>query len=111
MLKVGTARRRFCPPSDRYGSLAYRLDIIPVGIDQERGVVGGAVVLARARAAIVAAAGLDALGVEFLHRVMVFRAEGDMGAIRLLALVQMQPERGRALRAEAGAAVVARAQH
>src|SRR5262249_12080069 len=78
---------------------------------EERGVVGGAVILARASAAIVAATGLDTLGVEFLDRVMVFRAEGDVRTACLLAVVQMQPQRGCALWAEAGAAVVARAQH
>ena len=37
---------------------AHRLDIVAVGVDQERGVIGRAVIVARARAAIVAAAGL-----------------------------------------------------
>ena len=59
---------------------ANRLDIVAVGIDQERGEIGRAVIGARAGAAIVAAAGLQPLGVEFLDRGVVGRAERDMGA-------------------------------
>ena len=42
---------------------------------------------------------------------MIPGAEGDVRTACLLALVQMKPQRGRALWAETGAAVVARAQH
>ena len=61
-------------------SCANRLDIVAVGIDQERGVIGRAVIGARAGAAIVAAAGFQALGVEFLDRGVIGCAECDMGA-------------------------------
>src|SRR4051794_965239 len=58
----------------------HRLDIVAVGIEQERRVIGRAVVGAGTCAAIVAAAGFQALGVEAFYRGMVGRAEGDMGA-------------------------------
>src|SRR5438552_3748906 len=87
-----------------------RLDIIPVRVDQKRRVVGRAVIRARAGAAIVAATGLQAFGVEFLDRGMIPGAEGDMGAGLRGALVQMQPERRRALRPKARAGIVLRAE-
>src|SRR3954451_14596147 len=61
-------------------SRAHRLDIVAVRVDQERGIIGRAVVGAQARAAIVAAAGFQALGMEAFDRGMVGRAECDMGA-------------------------------
>src|SRR3954471_24379581 len=89
---------------------ANRLDIVAVRIDQKRRIISRAVILPCPGAAIVAAAGLQALGMEFRDRGMVRRAERDMrtGA---RALVQMQPERGFALGAEARAGIIARAQH
>src|ERR1700690_3916854 len=87
-------------------SRAHRFDIVAVGIDQEGGEVGRAVIGPRARAAIVAAAGFDALGVEFLDRGVIRRAERDMGAGAFQTLVQIEPKRGLALRPEACAAFV-----
>src|SRR5579864_3700358 len=89
---------------------AHRLDIVAVGIDQERGVIGRAVVGARAGAAIVAPAGLQALAVEFRDRRMIGGAERDMRAFALQTLVKIEPERRRALGPKAGAALVLRAQ-
>src|SRR5262245_63474385 len=82
-----------------------------IGVDQERRVIGRAVVLARTGAAIVAAAALQALAVKLFHGVVVLGAEGDVGAVRFPSLVQMQPERRLALRAKAGIAVAAGAEH
>ncbi len=64
-----------------------------------------------ARLAIVAAAGLQALGMKHFDRGVIGRAKGDVGAGVGLALVQMQPERGLAFRPKTRAVVVARAQH
>src|ERR1700759_5468455 len=61
--------------------------------------------------AVVAAAGLETLGVKCLDRVMVGRAERDMRALALEALVQIEPQRRLALRAEARAVPVFRAEH
>ena len=55
-----------------------RLDIVAVGIDQKRRVIGRAVIRTRPGAAIVAAAGLQALSVELLDRRMILSAERDM---------------------------------
>ena len=55
-----------------------RLDIVAVGIDQERGVIGRAVIGARPGAAIVATAGFQAFGVELLDRGVIPGAERDM---------------------------------
>src|SRR5689334_20283635 len=85
-------------------SRANRLDIVAVGIDQERRVIGRAVILARTGAAIVAAAGLEALAVKAFHGVMILGAERDVDAVGLAALGEMQPERRRTLRPEAGIA-------
>src|SRR5690348_15115442 len=57
---------------------AHRLDIVAVGIDQERGVIGRAVVGARARAAVVASAGLQPVAVEFCDRPMIGRPKRDV---------------------------------
>ena len=64
----------------------HRLDIVAVGIDQERGMVGRAVIGARAGRAVVAAAGLDAFGVEFPDRGVIRSAERDMRARALQPL-------------------------
>src|SRR5215218_5367629 len=71
-----------------------RLDIVAIGVDQKRRVIGRAVILPCPRAAIVAAAGLQPLGMEFTDRGVVQRAERDMRPGAGSALVQMQPERG-----------------
>src|SRR5512140_3287315 len=89
---------------------ANRLDIVAVGIDQERGVIGRAVIGARAGAAIVAAAGLDALGMELPDRVMILRAKGDVSAGGRRALMRVKPQRGLALGPKARAVLVFRAQ-
>ena len=57
-----------------------RLDVVAVGIDQERREIGRAVVGARAGAAIVVAAGLQSLAVEFLDRGVIGGTECDVGA-------------------------------
>src|SRR5436305_6306476 len=88
----------------------HRLDIVAVGIDQERGVVARAIVRARTGRAVVATAGLDALGMEFPDRGVIGSTEGGMRAFALLPLVQIKPERRFILRPEARAIVVARTQ-
>src|ERR1700692_3769111 len=88
----------------------HRLDIVAVGIDQERGIVSRAVIGSRAGAGFVAAAGLHALGVEFLDRVMIFRAEGEVGAGSGRPLVQVKPQRRLALGPKTRAVFVFRAQ-
>src|SRR6266851_927661 len=72
---------------------ANRLDVVAVGINQERRIIGRAVVGPRAGAAIVAAAGLDAVRVEFLDRRVIGRAERDVGARWGRPLVRIKPER------------------
>src|ERR1700690_3975592 len=66
--------RRCCSPRKSFlqSSLcANRLDVVAVGVDQERGKIARAVVGPRAGRAVVAASGLDALAVEFADRGMV----------------------------------------
>ena len=58
----------------------HRLDIVAVGIDQERGEIARAVIGARAGGAIVAASGLRSLRVEFLDRGVVGRAKRNVRA-------------------------------
>jgi len=70
---------------------ANRLDVVAVGVDQERGEIARAVIGPRAGGAIVAASGLDAFAVEFLDRGMVRCAERDMRAGARLSLVQIKP--------------------
>src|SRR3954465_13849733 len=91
-----------CGWGERPYSRANRLDIVAIGIDQKRRVVSRAVILARAGAAIVATAALQALAMECLDRIMIPSAKRDMRAIGLPPLVQVQPQRRRALRSEAG---------
>src|SRR5438874_1100680 len=103
--------RRFAPRNAEWkSSRTNRLDIIAVRIDQERRVIGRAVILARTGAAIVAAAALQSFAVERLDRVVIAGTKCDVGAVGLAPLVQMQPERRFALRPEPGIAVAARAQ-
>ena len=66
-----------------------RLDIVAIGIDQKRGKISRAIVLARTRRAIVAAAGFQPCAVEFSDRSMIRCAEGDMGAGTGRPLVQI----------------------
>ena len=82
-----------CPPYGTGGrtSRANRLDIVAVGVDQECGIVGRAVVLARTGRTVVAAAGFQAICVKFADRGMIFGAEGDMGAGRNRSFMKVQP--------------------
>src|ERR1700729_4278351 len=61
--------------------------------------------------AIVAAAGLEAVGVKLLDCGVVRRAERDMRTLASGALVQIEPQRRLALRSEARTALVLRAEH
>src|SRR3981081_1889208 len=61
---------------------ANRLDIVAVGIDQERGEVGRAVVGAWPGATVIAASGLHALAGKFLDRRVTGRPERVVGASR-----------------------------
>src|SRR5882757_7811878 len=90
---------------------ANRLDIVAVGIDQERGEVGRAVVGAGPCATVIAASGLHALAVKFLDRRVIGRAERDVGASSGRSVMCIKPERRFALGPETRAAVVARTQH
>src|ERR1700731_1183535 len=76
---------------------ANRLDIVAVGIDQERRKIGRAVVGPRAGATIVAATGLDAVWVKFPDRRVMGCAERDVGPRRSRPLVGIKPERRLAL--------------
>src|SRR6516165_10790583 len=76
---------------------AHRLDIVAVGINQERGVVGRAIVGSISGRPVVAAACLDALRMEFLDGCMIRRAEGDVGAAIFRILAQIKPQHGFAL--------------
>src|SRR6185437_2925247 len=69
----------------------HRLDIVAVGIEQERGVVGRAIVMAMSGRAVVAATGLQALGVKLPDRGMIRCAKGDMRAGVFQPLVQIEP--------------------
>src|ERR1700694_1601094 len=95
---------------ERGGLRTHRLDIVAVGIDQERGKIARTVIGARAGGAVVAASGLQAFAVEFPDRGVVRCAERNMGAGARQSLMPIEPERGLALGPKAGAAVVARAQ-
>src|SRR5260370_289702 len=90
---------------------AHRLDIVAVGVDQERGEIARAVIGARPGAAIVAASGLQSVGVEFPDRWVVGRAERDVGAGKGWPLVRIEPERRLALGPKTRAGSVARTQH
>src|SRR5260370_1548550 len=72
---------------------AHRLDIVAVGIDQERGEIARAVIGPRAGAAIVAASGLQSRGVKLLDRGVVGRAERDMCAGTGPPFVGTKPQR------------------
>src|ERR1700736_4873249 len=89
---------------------AHRLDIVAVGIDQERGEIARAVIGARTGAAIVAPSGLQSLAVKLLDRRVIMRAERDMGAGAGRSLVEIEPQRRCVLGPETRAAVVARIQ-
>src|SRR6266566_2043720 len=107
------SRRRFAAPQDDGGVCALRtnrLDIVAVGIDQERGEIARAVIGPRAGGAIVAASGLQSVGVKFLDRGVVGRAERDVRAGGGWPLVRIEPERRLALGAKTGAGSVARTQ-
>src|SRR4051794_40304713 len=88
----------------------HRLDVVAVGVDEERGVIGRTVIGARTCAAIVAATGLYALGVEFLDRGVIRRTERDMRARTFGILGKVKPQRRLAFGSKTRAAVVARTQ-
>ena len=87
------------------------LDIVAVGIDQERRKIGRAVVGPRAGASIVVASGLDAVCVKFPDRRVIGRAERDVGACRGRPVVGIKPKRRLALGPKARACVIARTQY
>src|SRR5258706_16301404 len=89
---------------------AHRLDIVAVGVDQERGEIARAVIGPRTGAAIVAASGLQSRGVKLLDRGVVGRAERNMRAGRGRPLVGIKPERRLALGPKTRAGSVARTQ-
>src|SRR6266404_6944884 len=89
---------------------AHRLDIVAVGVDQERGEIAWAVIGPRAGAAIVAASGLQSRAVKLLDRGVVGRAERNMRAGRGRPLVGIKPERWLALGPKTRAGSVARTQ-
>src|SRR2546425_4576856 len=88
----------------------HRLDIVAVGIDQERGEIARAVIGAGAGGAIVAASGLRSLRVEFLDRGVVGRAKRNVRAGSGWPLVRIKPQRRLALGPKTRAGSVARAQ-
>src|SRR3982751_3390161 len=88
--------------SRRASAHAHRFDVIPVGIDEKRRVVGWTVVGAKARRAVVLAAGLDTRLVEAVDSAAILRCERDMRA-RTLATAFVEPQRRRAFRAESAA--------
>src|ERR1700716_3567136 len=90
---------------------ANRLDIVAVGIDQERREIGRAVIGPRAGTPVVAASGLYALAVKFLDGSVIGRAERDVGACTGRAVTQIKPKRRLALGPKTRARVVARAQY
>ena len=83
---------------------ANRLDIVAIGIDQERRKIGRTVIGPRACPAIVAASGLDALGVEFPDRGVIGGAECDVGPGADRSSVQIEPKRRLALGSKSRAA-------
>src|SRR4051812_4018811 len=96
-----TRGARLQRPSDE----THRLDVVPVGVEQEGGVVAVAVVRPRPGRPVVAAAALQALAMELLHALAVLRAEGDVGAGADGLVGLVEPERSSAGFAEAGVAV------
>src|SRR5450631_1392133 len=96
------------PTADK--SAAHRLDIVAVGVDQERGVVVRAVVGARTGLAIVLATGLEARAVEGADRGVVGSAEREVRAAAFQFLLRVEPQRRRAVRSKACSALVARTQ-
>src|ERR1700687_3698127 len=83
--------------ADRLRLRANRLDIVAVEIDQERGEIARAAIGSWTAPAIVASAGLQSLCVKFLDRRVVGRAERNVRARAARPLMQIKPERRRAL--------------
>jgi hypothetical protein len=84
-LEVTGAQREVVdrPGGDGVGGVVdHRLDAVAVRVEQERGVVAGAVPRARARSAVVAAARVDARPPERLDLLAVACAEGDVEPAR-----------------------------
>src|SRR5689334_7066236 len=86
-----------------------RLDIVAVGIDQECGEIGRAVIAPQTCSAIVASSGFDAVGVKFPDRLVLAGPERDVGAADA-SLMLVEPQRRFALRAETRAIFVAGAE-
>src|SRR5436853_6057891 len=86
---------------------ADRLDVMAVRIEQEGGVVAGTVIGAKARGAVVAPAGCQALGVEAIHGRAARRTESDVRGAAHGTLVRIQPQGRLALWTETGIAVAA----
>src|SRR5689334_22362706 len=84
---------------------AHRFDIVPVRVEQKRGVVRRAVVGAQARTAIVSPTGFETRCVEAIDCCMIGRSERDVYAARC-ALGLVPPQRGRVLRAEPSAGLI-----
>src|SRR5215831_10394029 len=74
---------------------AHRLDVVAVGVKQERGVVGGAVVGAQPRPSVVPTSGLEAVLVEAVDGSPVGRAKRDMHARPGRAVAGREPKRRR----------------
>lgn len=55
-----------CPQAFSFRRVAHRLDVVPVRVEHERGIVGGGVILADSRRPVVLAAGLERGGVELV---------------------------------------------
>src|ERR1700731_2594252 len=87
-----------------------RLDIVAVGVDQERGEIGRAVIGPRTGGAVVTAAGFGARAVKVPDRRMIGGAERDMGARAGRSLVRIKPQCRFALGPETCAALIVRAQ-
>src|SRR6266545_6168848 len=59
---------------------ADRFDVVAVGIEQERGVIAGAVVRAQSGPSVVATAGFETVGVEAIDGGPIGRAQRDVRA-------------------------------
>src|SRR5215212_136155 len=77
--KVGFDPPRGLPPRHpRLGALEDRFDVVPVGVDDEGGIVVGVVALAQARGPVVAPPAGEGGGVEGVHRLGIRSDEGEV---------------------------------
>src|SRR5262249_55992214 len=111
-IRGGGTPRSGSPGESRPCSLlpreAHGLNVVAVGIDQERREIGRPVVGAQPRRAVVAPARGETLLVEALHRRAIRRAEREVRAALTRARRLREPEPRAACRAEAPARRVAR---